>query len=171
MQVCKTWHNFDIPETWADELAPVDPDTCMNPGRKVIRYRAGGRLCVRPITSSWTGSPDDPRAASNKKLMVNDEEFDSPQDILPEEAEKLHGIPEGRTSGEGISAKQRLKCIGGGWDLRITRALLKHLNPRTPQAMGEYYTKQLKKNITKEGTVIGVHLCNLYNHNRKQYQN
>ena len=121
------WHNFDIPETWADELAPVDPDTCMNPGRKVIRYRAGGRLCVRPITSSWTGSPDDPRAASNKKLMVNDEEFDSPQDILPEEAEKLHGIPEGRTSGEGISAKQRLKCIGGGWDLRICFYLFDNL--------------------------------------------
>ena len=32
------WSNFEIPDDWHEGRGPIDPDTCMDPGRKVERY-------------------------------------------------------------------------------------------------------------------------------------
>ena len=50
------WTNINLPEDWKADFKPLDPDSCMDPGRKVEKYLANGRLCVRPIGASWTES-------------------------------------------------------------------------------------------------------------------
>ena len=144
------WTNIEIPETFADGIPPLDPDDYMNPGRRVERYWAQGKLCTRPLGASWKGDDMYPEAASNRKLMVVDAEFDELQEIMPEEAERLHGIPEGRTAGMGITPKMRLRCIGGGWDLNITRMLLTQWQQPSLEAMVTEKVSELESGDTTE---------------------
>ena len=118
------WHNFEIPDDWHGGQGPIDPDTCMNPGRRVERYPVRGRMSVHPIGASWKGRVDAPTADSNKALKVIDERFEELQDLRPEEGEELHGLPRGSTEGEGITAMLRLRCIGGGFDTHVTNRLI-----------------------------------------------
>jgi hypothetical protein len=104
----------------------MDPNRCMEGGRTVQRYTAYGRECVRPIGKSWRGDPDSPVADTRLPVLVDDELFNEPQQLKPVEAERLMGMPAGCTAAPDISAKDRLKAIGNGWDVIITTLLLAH---------------------------------------------
>mgnify|MGYP001333356774 CR=1 FL=1 len=54
--------NIDIPENFTFGFEPLDGDTCMDPGRKIEKYTAHGKECVRPIGKSWKGSASHPTA-------------------------------------------------------------------------------------------------------------
>ena len=54
----------------------------------------------------------------------------------------------GTTDGPGITAKNRLKAIGGGWDINVTSVLLKHLKPRSVEAYAAMYSSQLATSAT-----------------------
>ena len=60
-------------------------------------------------------------------VLVCDEKFSDMQQLRPHEAEKLMGMPAGITDGPGITAKQRLICIGLGWDLNVSKMFFVHL--------------------------------------------
>ena len=98
----------------------------MDPGRKVDTYTAYGRQCVRPIGKSWTGPAEQPIAATRLPVLVHDEKFRQPQQLRPHEAERLMGMSPGCTAGASVTAKQRLRCIGNGWDMRVVTMLLRH---------------------------------------------
>ena len=70
---------------------------------------------------------------------MNDQTKDEAQHVRPHEAEKLMGMDAGTTAGPGITAKQRLQAIGGGWDINVTSALLQHLKPRSVKAYTSMY--------------------------------
>ena len=128
------WTNIDVPEDWHDGLRRRDPDTCMDPGRTVQTYPAFGKDCVRPLGASWSDGPEGPVANTGRPLLVNDQTKDEAQHVQPHEAEKLMGMDAGTTAGPGITAKQRLQAIGGGWDINVTSVPLQHLKPRSVQA-------------------------------------
>ena len=109
-------------EDWREGLRPRDPDTCMDPGRTVQTYPASGKDYVRPLGASWSDGPEGPVANTRRPLLVNDQTRDEAQHVRPHEAEQLMGMDAGTTDGPspGISAKNRLKAIGGGWDINVT---------------------------------------------------
>ena len=54
----------------------------------------------------------------------------------------------GTTDGPGITAKNRLRAIGGGWDINVTSMILKHLKPRSVQAYASMYLAKLATSAT-----------------------
>ena len=63
------WTNIDIPPDWDKGASPIDPDTCLDKGRKVQRYAtAKGTLHTRPLGASWGGRDDAPTNTSNRAL-------------------------------------------------------------------------------------------------------
>ena len=118
------WTNIDIPIDWDKDLTPLDADDCMDPDRTVVRYTAKGTEHVRPLGATWVGSDDHPRSDSHRKLQIRDFNFTELQEPRPHEAELLMGLPKGITEGPSITNKQRLRCIGNGWDLNVVKPLL-----------------------------------------------
>ena len=98
----------------------------MEPGRTIETYTAYGRSCVRPIGASWEGPSESPYAATQKPVKVRDVKFKELQDLYPIEAERLMGLVPNSTSGNGVTAQQRLTGIGDGWDVNITAMLLSY---------------------------------------------
>ena len=156
------WTNIDVPEDWRDGLSPRDPDTCMDPGRTVQTYPAFGKDCVRPLGASWSDGPEGPVANTGRPLLVNDQTKDEAQHVRPHEAEKLMGMDAGTTAGPGITAKQRLQAIGGGWDINVTSVLLQHLKPRSVQAYTSMYLAKLATSATTTDMEQGEHFLNMF---------
>ena len=143
----------------------------MDQGRKVQRYFAESRMNVRPLGGSWQGDPMSPHAATNKPLLVIDELHDDPQQLRPEEAEALHGIPRGSTDGLGITSLMRLRCIGAGWDINITRMILRHFNSPSLMAIVEAHALRLEEKCTEEEFQMGELLVGLSLHHPQQHYN
>ena len=103
-----------------------DPDQCMGPGRKLIKYSSHGKDHVRPIGASWLGG-DSPRANIMRKILVQDDAraHADPQQITPAEAELLMGWGPNCTAEPTVTAAQRLAAIGGGWDLNAVHSILR----------------------------------------------
>ena len=72
------------------------------------------------------------------------------------------GMDAGTTAGPGITAKQRLQAIGGGWDINVTSVLLKHLKPRSVHANPHMYLAKLATSATKADMEQGEHFLNLF---------
>ena len=72
------------------------------------------------------------------------------------------GMDAGTTAGPGITAKQRLQAIGGGWGINITSVLLKHLKPCLVQAYTQMYLAKLATSATKADMEQGEHFLNLF---------
>ena len=89
--------------------------------RKVETYKAYGKDCVRPVGKSWIGPAEDPVADTRLPVLTKDK-----QHIMPEEGEGLMGMRVGCTDAPGVTARDRLKCIGNGWDVIVTSMLLCH---------------------------------------------
>ena len=103
------WTNIQLPTDFAKHPKPLNPDECMDAGRKVYRYEQDdGRHYVRTIGKSWRGDPDSPVADTRLPVLVRDEQHEQPQHLRPHEAERLMGMPANITQGYGITAKQRL---------------------------------------------------------------
>jgi site-specific DNA-cytosine methylase len=113
------WTNIVLPPDFASVPRPLDPDVCMDPGRTLQRFELKGVKYVRTIGKSWKGNPDSPTANTNAPVMVKDMQHSELQHLRPAEAERLVGMPPGCTDGPGISARQRLTCIGNGWDINV----------------------------------------------------
>ena len=124
------WTSFVLPEQNADltnGFSPkTNPDECMDAGRSVQTYSAYGIDTVRPIGKSWKGHPDSPEANTSLPVMVTDERFEQSQHLKPQEAELLMGMPPGCTAGNGVSAKDRLKCVGNAWDMNVIHMLFRY---------------------------------------------
>jgi site-specific DNA-cytosine methylase len=143
------WHNNPTlqndPEQWMGDLKPIDPQTCMDPGRTVDTYEAKGKTKVRTIGASWGGDPQNPQQQSRRKVWVHDAAFPGqPQELRITEAEKLLGMEPGTTSAPGLAPLDRLKAVGGGWDVRIATRLFKTLSQGSPQPIG-YTTAQVRE--------------------------
>ena len=114
---------------------------------------AYGQQCVRPIGKSWKGDPDNPVANTAKPVLVNDELFDKPQQLLPEEAEALMGMRVGCTAAEGITAADRLRAIDDGWDVNVTTMLLSQsrlVTEITPKLRADRAAEQCTKLLMVE---------------------
>ena len=132
------WHNDPALKNDPDQvmkgLGPIDPQTCMDPGRKVQTYEAKGKTKVRTIGASWGGNPQCPEQQSRRKVWVHDTAHPGqPQELRVTEAEKLHGLEPGLTSAPGMTPLDRLKGIGGGWDIRIATQIFKALHQSLPK--------------------------------------
>ena len=134
----------------------------MDPGRTVQTYPAFGKDCVRPLGASWSDGPEVPVASTGRPLLVNDQTRDEAQHVRPHEAEQLMGMDAGTTAGPGITAKNRLQAIGGGWDINVTLMLLKHLKPRLVQAYTSMYLAKLATSATTTDMEQGEHFINLF---------
>ena len=86
---------------------------------------------LRPIGGSWEGDPQHPTAATNKPLLIIDEQYDDPQHLRLHEAEQLRGMAPGTTAGDNITPLMQPKCIGAGWDINVTSLLLSFLLPHS----------------------------------------
>ena len=163
------WANFDIPPNYGEGYPPLDPNDCMDPGRKIQRYYAQGKMCTRPLGASWKGDPDSPEAATNRPLLVIDEAHDEPQHIRVEEAEALHGYERGSTYGEGITPMMRLRAIGAGWDINVSRMLLRYLDPQSLEGQVNVYIAQLSQSCTEEQLQQAQHFYNIRASNDAEY--
>ena len=85
------WHNFSKPIVLPDH-STMGPNVCMDAGRRIQPCAAYSRECVRPLGSSWRGNPALPYANTRLPVLVDDELFDEPQHLRPEEAGRLHGL-------------------------------------------------------------------------------
>jgi hypothetical protein len=120
------WHNFSMLQAVPAPWPRMDPNECMDTGRKLQTYTVYGRECVRPIGKSWTGDPNSLVADTSLPVLVDDDAFSCDQHLRPREAEHLMGMPSDCTAGNGVTAMDRLKAIGNGWDLNVTSMLLSH---------------------------------------------
>jgi hypothetical protein len=113
------WTNIPLPDDFGHDWRPLDPNTCMDDGRRVILYLAHGKECVYPLGASWAGPSDNPRSDTSRAVKVKDAEHDTPQDLRLHEASRLMGIAPGRTAGKGVPIKAQLTCLGNGWDMIV----------------------------------------------------
>ena len=97
------------------------------------------------LGASWEGDPDHPEAATRRPQMAKDALFSDPQQLHPDEAEALMGMKPGTTTGAAITNKMQMKCIGGGWDINISKVLLRHLLPRPLEAHVDVYLAQFDR--------------------------
>ena len=81
------WTNLELPSDMAENVKSGNPDDCMDEGRAL--YKHGKEAFVRTLCSSWTGDPDKPHANSRIPILVDDDNFDEPQQLRPHEAETL----------------------------------------------------------------------------------
>ena len=131
----------------------------MGPGRTAQTYPA--KDSVRPLGASWSDGPDGPVANTGRPLLVNDQTRDEAQHVRPHDAEQLMGIEAGTAAGPGITAKNRLQAIGGGWEINVTSMLLKHLKPRSVQAYTSMHLAKLAASATATDMEQGEHFINL----------
>jgi hypothetical protein len=96
----------------------LDGDDCMDDGRTL--QRCGKAQIVRTIGKSWKGSADSPVADTNLPVLVKDVACSELVHLRPHEAEKLMGMSGDVTDQKGVTALQRLTCIGNGWDILVT---------------------------------------------------
>ena len=122
------WTNMKIPENYFEthKSPKTDWHNCANPGRTIDTYMVSGREFVRPIGKSWRGDPFKPEADTSLPVFVHDVKFKEPQHLEPNEGELLMGMPENVTSGNSVSPRLRLRCIGNGWDLTVVDLFLRH---------------------------------------------
>ena len=171
------WTNLDLPPDWKEGYEPIDPNTCMDPGRKVQRYMAEGRLCTRPLGAKWMETNGIIVQDTSKPLLVDDETEDEPQFIRPHEAEKLHGIKPGTTAGPGITDVMRLQCIGAGWDINVTKMFFKHLkttdlSPADQVAASvRVHLASLQENFSEEDYRKAIVLTTIKDRDPKDYWN
>ena len=171
------WTNLDLPPDWKEGYGPIDPNTCMDPGRKVQRYMAEGRLCTRPLGAKWMETNGIIVQDTSKPLLVDDETEDEPQFIRPHEAEKLHGIKPGTTAGPGITDVMRLQCIGAGWDINVTKMFFKHLkttdlSPADQVAASvRVHLASLQENFSEEDYRKAIVLTTIKDRDPKDYWN
>ena len=145
------WHNFKIPTEIGDTLTPLDPNECLDPGRRAQKYHDGTIMTTHPIGGSWKMDDNNvPYAATRKPFLVVDEAHDEPQHLRPHEAEKLMGMKPGTTEGPDITDLQRLECIGKGWDIDISTMLLKFIKLQTLEDHAQFYSSQLANSYTSE---------------------
>ena len=104
----------------------------------------------RPIGASWEGDPSNPTAATNAPVLVYDDAADEPVQLRAHEAEQLMGMKAGTTEGEGIAAIDRLRCIGAGWDIRVTSMLLKHYDADSLTNRVQHHMAQLETSCSDE---------------------
>ena len=97
----------------------------MDPSRTVEPYHVDGKIKVRTIGTSWRGDPHNPEANTAVPVIVHDEEFQKAQQLRPSEAERLMGLPLNCNSGCGVTAEDRLRAVGDGWDLNVTSMLFR----------------------------------------------
>ena len=118
------WHNMHLAPGWDDSPPMGDPDLMMDAGRTLQRkYRADGSACPLPtITATWSEEPH-PAQKTAAAVRVHDAVAGLCY-LRPDEAERLLGMPAGCTAAPGVSAAQRLTCIGNGWDIRTVARLL-----------------------------------------------
>jgi len=64
-------------------------------------------------------------ADTSLPVLIQDEMFEQPQHLRPTEAELLMGMPPDCTAGNALSARDRLKCIGNGWDMNVVEMLFR----------------------------------------------
>ena len=95
----------------------MDPNSVMDPGRRVQKHMSGGKWHCKTIGASWDGDPNNPFAATDKPVWVFEEGVEERQHLHAEEAERLMGYQTGATAGPGITPIDRLRCIGAGWDI------------------------------------------------------
>ena len=146
------WTNIELPPDWQEGCGPIDPNSCLDEGRKVQKYLANGRYCTRPLGAKWRNVDDNIIADTGRPLLITDVAFDDPQHVRPHEAEKLHGMASGTTHGAGITDELRLKCVGAGWDINVTKMFFKHLQPKSGEvtnsvmALAEVFMTHLENN-------------------------
>lgn len=126
------WHNGQAlredPKKGMGDAGPIDPNSCMDGDRVVDTYIANGQTKVRPLGASWGGDPQNPESQSNRKTWVHDPKHPGhPQELHVTEAEKLHGLKPGSTAAPDATPLNRMRAIGGGWDLNIAIPLVKAL--------------------------------------------
>ena len=98
----------------------MDGNLVMDKGRTLIKSNGIGKKAhAGTLGKSWKGTADSPVADTNKPVLVRDDSHEQPVHLHAEEAERLMGMPTGCTRGKGITNKQRLRCIGNGWDLSV----------------------------------------------------
>ena len=107
-----------FPQDLIGPRSPLDPDQCMDPGRTLVRKPKSGS--VGTISASWRGG-NKPVAYTNFPVLVQDEAEEELQHLRPHEAEKLHGLPPNCTAAPGLTSADRLRLIGGGWDVNVAK--------------------------------------------------
>ena len=115
------WTNLELPADIALCVPTLDPDQCMDTGRTLVRHNKG---YVATICGSWTGDVNNPVANTRLPILVIDEKYSELQQLRVHEAELLMGMPKGCTSGNGITAIMRLRCIGNAWDVKTVSLIV-----------------------------------------------
>ena len=144
------WTNLTLPDGFKDGYDHVDPNSVMDPGRRVQKHMSNGKWYCKTIGASWDGDPNNPTASTDKPVWVFEEGVVDRQHLRPEEAERLMGYQTGATAGPGITAIDRLRCIGAGWDIRVTSMFLRHLRSDELLQQAKIHYMQLEESCTPE---------------------
>ena len=115
--------------------------------------------------------PEGSVANTGRPVLVNDKTKDEARHVRPHEADQLMGMDAGTTEGLGISAKNRLKSIGGGRGANVTSMLLKHLTPRSVQAYTSMYLARLATSATDADMRQGEHFTTLFEGDMEKFAN
>ena len=136
------WTSFRIPKKsmlyearqWQEECHDADKE-CMSPGRTLVKDQLkDGQLLIRPLGASWKINREGKLVEDTSRPVYVKVEGQQKYDFLQvQEAELLMGWRKGCTGHTGSSNRNRLARIGAGWDLNVTKALLKFWVVKTHQ--------------------------------------
>ena len=113
------WVSWSTPTNLFKELPPLNPNDCLDENRS-FDLKNG----MRTVTASWKGG-DNPEHYTSVPIIIIDENMEGRQTIRSHEAEKMHHLPSGYTAVPELTEADRLRAIGDGWDLLITREIFK----------------------------------------------
>ena len=120
--------NMSLPDDFSAMTAgfgPIDANAFAQPGRTFEPYMVDGKKTIRTVGGSYEGNPQTPTARTSLPILLHDVSHQHMQHVRVQEAEPILGVPVDATAGGGVTPKDRLRCLGRGWDLRVTLMLLR----------------------------------------------
>ena len=145
------WTNIPLPQGELPKPELKDPNDCMDPGRKLVMRKSARFLTPGTIGAKWTGSPDNPRADTNRPVMAYDEDTEMGAHLRSHEIELLLGHQKNVTKHPTVTSTDRNQCLGNGWDMNVVDAILSYLDLDEAQNEKRPYGKPYKRAYLARG--------------------
>jgi len=147
------WTNYATPPDMITLTAGYGPkynaSDCMEEGRTVEPYFIDGKRTVRVIGRSWKQSRTGPYADTAKPVWVDDIKYRKRQHLKVQEVERLLGHRTNSTGGNGATELQRLKALGGSWDMPTTQMLYRFSKLASTERRGSLVCDVLPEDDSK----------------------
>ena len=147
------WTNIPLPYGEFPKQKLKDPNKCMDSGRTLVMTWSehSGYSSPGTIGAKWIGSPNHPKADTNRPVLVYDVKHKTKQHLLSHEIELLMGHEKDVTKHPSVSNTDRNQCLGNGWDMNVIDMILEPVVLGAAQKVRRTHKRPFRKAYMSRG--------------------